>query len=155
MRRSLTYWVDANPEAEWDVWYEDTFDRETPRQVQVSGTGLAAGLVELWRCHLRETVQANGQRGFSRFNLWWRQAHRSVVIVGEWAGLVKLRGWVFGTRRLGEAGTRRSTRGNLLMTVAATHSFLVIAGRTSAEIAAVALVARNPEDFEDRVAKLV
>ena len=75
-------------EAEWEVWYQDTFDRECPRQVEVAGRGLVEGLIQLWARHLFETVQADGQRGFSRFNLWWKQERRSVVVVGEWEGEV-------------------------------------------------------------------
>ena len=41
------------------------------------------------------------------------------------------------------------------MTVAATHSSLVAAGKTSAEIVSAALVAENREDFEDRLARLL
>ncbi|MCJ7551144.1 MAG: hypothetical protein MUQ30_15830 [Anaerolineae bacterium] len=147
--------VDAEPEAEWQVWYEDTFDRECPRQVQAAGTGLAAGLVELWRYHLRETVQADGRRGFSRFNLWWKQAGKSVTIIGDWEGMVRLRGWIFGPQRRAAMGHVGAAGPDLLMTVAATHSSLVAAGKTSAEIVSAALVADNREDFENRLARLL
>lgn len=38
----------------WQVWSEDTFDREAPRRVKVEGEGLEKGLVELWVRHLSE-----------------------------------------------------------------------------------------------------
>ena len=72
--------TDPAPDAEWEVWYQDLFDRECPRQVEVSGRGLAAGLSELWARHLFETVGVDGQKGFSRFNLWWKQPKKSVMV---------------------------------------------------------------------------
>ena len=123
--------------------------------MEAAGTGLAAGLVELWRHHLRETVQADGRRGFSRFNLWWKQAGKSVTIIGDWEGMVRLRGWIFGPQRRAAMGHVGAAGPDLLMTVAATHSSLVAAGKTSAEIVSAALVAENREDFEDRLARLL
>lgn len=150
----IKFLVDAEPEAEWEVWYEDTFDRECPRQVQAAGRGLATGLIELWRYHLRETVQADGRKGFSRFNLWWKQAGISVNVVGDWEGMVRLRGWIFGSQRRPRMGHAQHRR-DLLMTVAATHSSLVAADKTSAEIAEAALVAESREDFENRLSRLL
>jgi hypothetical protein len=151
----IKFLVDAEPEAEWQVWYEDLFDRETPRQVQATGWGLAAGLVELWRYHLREAVQADGRKGFSRFNLWWKQAQESVTIVGDWEGMVRLRGWIFGPERCARKDHVRAAGSDLLMTVAATHSSLVAAGKTSAEIVSAALVAESREDFQSRLGRLL
>jgi len=151
----VKFLVDAEPEAEWQVWYEDTFDRECPRQVQAAGTGLAAGLVELWRYHLRETVQADGRRGFSRFNLWWKQAGQSVNVVGNWEGLVRLRGWIFGSPLRARKDHVGAADPDLLMTVAAIHSSLVAAGKTSAEIVSAALTADSRADFESLLAWLL
>ena len=53
----------------WQVWYQDTFDRETPRWVEAAGEGLENGLCELWRRHISETILADGGKGFTRFNL--------------------------------------------------------------------------------------
>lgn len=47
-----------------------------PRQVDLAGHGLVKGSIELWARHLFETVQLDGQQGFSRFNLWWKQKGR-------------------------------------------------------------------------------
>jgi len=151
----VKFLVDAEPEAEWQVWYEDTFDRECPRQVQATGTGLAAGLVELWRYHLRETVQADGRKGFSRFNLWWVQAGKSVNVIGDWEGMVRLRGWIFGTQRRARTDRVRAAGSDLLMSVAATHSSLVAAAKTSAEIISAAKAAESREDFEIRLTRLL
>ena len=41
----VKFLVDAEPDAEWKVWYEDLFDRECPRQVQASGTVWLSGLL--------------------------------------------------------------------------------------------------------------
>ena len=90
---------------EWQVWYQDTFDRETPRKIDVAGVGLIDGLVELWTRHLYETVRTNGGRGFSRFNLWCVQAGSSIVVDGDWNGQVHLRSWIFGS-------TQRKPRSN-------------------------------------------
>ncbi len=151
----VRFLVDAEPEAEWEVWYEDLFDRECPRQVQAAGRGLAAGLIELWRHHLRETVQAGGWRGFSRFNLWWVQARQSVSVVGDWEGLVKMRGWIFGSPLRARKAHVGAADPDLLMTVAAIHSSLVAAGKTSDEIVSAALAAGSREDFESLLAGLL
>ena len=81
--------------AQWQIWYQDTFDRETPRKVEVEGQGLVDGLVELWSRHLKETVTASGGSGFSRFNLWWKQEATSIVIEGSQEGMVRVRSWIF------------------------------------------------------------
>lgn len=94
-----TEFIDPAPEAEWEVWYQDTFDRECPRQIEIAGLGLVNGLIELWARHLYETVQANGQKGFSRFNLWWKQKGQSIQVIGEWEGLIQLREWIFGGKQ--------------------------------------------------------
>jgi hypothetical protein len=151
----VKFLVDAEPEAKWQVWYEDLFDRECPRQVQAAGRGLAAGLVELWSHHLRETVQADGWRGFSRFNLWWVQAGQSVNVVGDWEGLVRLRGWIFGSPLREKKDHFGAVDPDLLMTVAAIHSSLIAAGKTSAEIVSAALTADSREDFENLLGRLL
>ena len=124
------------PEAEWKVWYQDTFDRECPRQIEVSGQGLVEGLVELWARHLTETVQANGSRGFARFNLWLQEELQSIVIDGDWDGLVQLRGWM-------EVGGR-----SFLRRVACAHAALIQRGGECNVIPASASKIRNRSQFE-------
>lgn len=150
--RSSTDLVDPAPDAEWEIWYEDTFDRGCPRQVEIAGQGLAKGLVELWARHLFETVQANGQKGFSRFNLWWKQEGQSIEIVGAWAGSTRLREWVFGDKRQAREGYVRDGDEGLLAKLAVTHANLILAGQTSEAVLAAASASRDREDFEARLA---
>lgn len=136
---------DPAPDVKWQVWYEDTFDRDCPRRVEASGRGLAQGLTELWARYLRETVQANSSRGFARFNLWW--ASRSIQIDGDWQGAVRLRRWVFAEvhthRGYVESGDTR-----LLFQIAAAHARLVLDGQSSKPILSTAAAAADRQDFE-------
>ena len=146
--------VDSDSEAEWEVWYQDTFDRECPRQVEVVGQGLAEGLTELWARHLFETVRVDGGKGFSRFNLWWKQERKSMEVVGEWGGMVRLREWVFGDKQRAYRGYVEEGDKGLLIRVAATHSCLIIAGQTSEGILAAAKASVSREDFEKQLSSL-
>jgi hypothetical protein len=123
--------------AEWQIWHQDTFDRACPRRVEASGRGLAAGLEELWARHLLEAIDEQGKPGFARFNLWWNQAGKSVEIVGEGAGLARLRQWVWGGRREHKHG-RKTADKSLLRRIATAHGRLVLAGQTSEPIVAEA-----------------
>jgi hypothetical protein len=145
--------IDPVPDAEWEIWYQDTFDRECPRQVEIAGLGLVKGLIELWSRHLFETVQANGRKGFSRFNLWWKQEGRSIEVVGEWVGSTRLREWVFGDKQHAYTGYEEGDK-ELLMKVAVTHSNLVLAGQTSEAILLAARASASREDFEARLLNL-
>jgi len=145
---SITVLADPVPEAEWEVWYEDRFDRECPRQVEIAGRGLAEGLIELWARYLFETVQANGQKGFSRFNLWWKQKGQSIEVVGAWAGSIRLREWVFGDKRQAREGYVQDGDEDLLAKLAMAHGNLILAGRTSEAILEAASASSDREDFE-------
>ena len=140
-----------NSETEWEIWYQDTFDRECPRQVEIAGQGLLEGLIELWTRHLFETVQANGWKGFSRFNLWWKQERKSIEIVGEWEGLVRLRGWVYGGQRQTGRGYVEKVDKELLNKVAAAHENHILSGETSEEILAAAKASGRREDVEEQL----
>lgn len=129
-------------EAVWEIWYQDTFDRECPRQVEIAGHGLVAGLIELWARYLHETVQADGREGFSRFNLWWKQESKSIEIVGEWAGAVRLRGWLYGDQR------QADRKDILLQGIAIAHQEQILKGETSEKILAAARELENREAFE-------
>ncbi len=85
--------TDPAPDAEWDVWYQDLFDRDTPRQVEVSVWGLVTGLAELWARHLFETIEVDGQKGFSHFNLWW---YITTSAIGILQPLMKINHHFFG-----------------------------------------------------------
>ena len=134
------YTVDSPDEVNWQVWYQDTFDRECPRQIEVEGQGLLAGLIELWTRHLSETVQANGFRGFARFNLWLNDVNQSIVIEGEWDGMVSLREWM-------QIGGR-----SFLKEVSRVHVKLIQKGRNCDEISSAARDARSRLDFEQWLA---
>ena len=146
---------DPAPEAEWQIWYQDMFDRECPRQVEVSGQGLVSGLIELWAHYLFETVQPDGREGFSRFNLWWKQRGRSVEIIGGKAGLARLKGWAFGDQQRTNKSTIQGGNRKLLKKVAVTHSHLVLTDQTSEAILATAEAAANQKDFERQLENLV
>jgi hypothetical protein len=139
-------------DAEWQVWYEDMFDRECPRSVEVSGRGLTRGLMELWARHLRETVGADGSKGFSRFNLWWAQ--RSIEVVGKWEGATRLRTWVLGSNRHAGGGYVAGADRRLLSKIAVAHAHLALTGRSCAPILEAAAAAANRRDFEGRLADL-
>lgn len=124
--------------ARWQVLSEDTFDRDTPRAVEARGTGLAAGLAELWRRFLTDTVTERGQRGFYRFNLWWEQGGCSVSVDGPWSGAVRLRQWVLA------AGTVDRL---LLDRIAVLHAGSVVAGGSSRAILEAAERAEDESGF--------
>lgn len=152
--KSSIYRTDPAPEAAWEIWYQDTFDLECPRQVDVAGVGLVNGLIELWARHLFETVQVDGQEGFSRFNLWWKQKGRSIKVVGEWGGLTRLRGWIFWDKRQTYEGYVQEGDQGLLRKVAAAHASLVLAGQTSEAILVAAKMSTDRKDFETRLSNL-
>lgn len=130
--------------AQWQVWQQDTFDRESPRLVVASGVGLVDGLVELWSLHLSETVQANGQEGFLRYNLWWQQKQASIEVLGDWRGQVRLRKWV---DEMPDAGERRELLGRLVEV----HQAQIWRGATSEPILAAAKIARDLRAFIQRL----
>jgi len=136
-------------ENEWQVWYQDTFDRETPRKIDVAGVGLIDGLVELWTRHLYETVRTNGGRGFARFNLWRVQEGSSVVIDGDWNGQVRLRSWVFGSKQRKPGDNKDAADAGLIKQIAIAHKNLILRGETSERIFCAAVTAQNLEDFKD------
>jgi hypothetical protein len=131
--------------ARWQVWQQDTFDSESPRQVVASGVGLVAGLAELWSLHLAETVQANGQEGFLRYNLWWEQKQASIEITGDWAGKLRLKTWI---DQVPDPGARQE----LLHRIAKAHQSQIERGAGSQPILAVAKVAQDLNAFMQRLA---
>lgn len=141
--------ADAATEAEWEVWYVDTFDRECPPSVDVHGRGLVAGLIELWARFLFETVQPGGGRGFSRFHLRWEGKH--VGIEGDWEGTTRMREWVFGMKKRSQKGYVEEGDVDLLRKIATAHANLLIAKQTGTLILAAAASARNRQDFEARL----
>lgn len=107
-----------------------------------------AGLVELWARHLIETVQSDGQQGFSRFNLGWKQKDRSLEVAGHLAGRSCLRQWVYGTRQYTDQGYVKVGNEKLLRAVARAHCRLALASRNSEPILVAAARSVSQEDFE-------
>jgi len=118
----------------WQLWYQDTFDREAPRKVEAEGEGLEKGLYELWKRHLSETVMEGGGRGFARFNLWWVEAGKSVEVVGGWGAQLKLRGWVYKWGKFIRTGRKVQLDEGLLQKIASVHADLIRGGETSERI---------------------
>ncbi|MDA1013512.1 MAG: hypothetical protein O3A00_03545 [Planctomycetota bacterium] len=111
--------LDADVEQEWEIWAHDRFDRECPPQKELTGRGLVSGLRELWRRHLIETVQPDGQTGFIHFNL--RCASRYVAISGPESQWVSLKSWTNNNADSdGEMGEQ------LLEALAAAHARLIL-----------------------------
>ena len=145
---------DLIPQAEWEIWYQDTFDVDCPRQVELAGRGLVKGLVELWARHLFETVQPNGQLGFSRFNLWLKQEARSVTVGGVKTGAARLRQWIFGDTRSIRQGYVQAGDAKLLEAIAAAHGKLILANQSSQAILAIASTSASREEFEAHLSQL-
>ncbi|MFC1852754.1 hypothetical protein ACFL27_21355 [candidate division CSSED10-310 bacterium] len=133
----------------WQVWYQDTFDRECPRQVEVEGVGLVKGLTELWARHLHGTIRPDGQKGFSLFNLWCPQNHQDIEIIGAMAGQVQLRQWIFGQNK-----SRGEGDYSLLSLVATVHGSLIHNGQNSEPILALVRNSNSLQDFKKRLSAL-
>jgi hypothetical protein len=130
------------------VWYRDTFDRECPPQIELSGCGLARGLVELWARWLFESVQADGSKGFSHFWLWWRQSQKSILIDGDREGARRLRHWVFGNQRHTHKPYSSTGDWRLLQRIAFAHAWLILSGEGSGPVLAMAGAAADRQAFE-------
>lgn len=143
---------DPAPEAEWEVWYRDTFDRDCPPSVDVSGRGLAKGLMELWARHLFETVRPSGSKGFSRFHVRWEGAWAEID--GDWEGATRLRQWVFGAKQRSQRGYVEEGDAHLLEKIAVAHAHLILSGQTCEQILAAAAAAQDRQDFETRLSGL-
>jgi hypothetical protein len=139
-------------EAEWEVWYRDTFDRECPPSVDVSGRGLVKGLMELWARHLFETVRPGGGKGFSRFHIRWEGSWAEID--GDWEGATRLREWVFGTKKHSRKGYVEEADAHLLEEIALTHAILISDNQTCERILAAAAAAKDRQDFEIRLSRL-
>ncbi|MFT7643422.1 MAG: hypothetical protein ACI9G1_005187 [Pirellulaceae bacterium] len=150
-------------EVEWEVWYRDTFDRECPPKVDVSGVGMVKGLKELWARHLFETVTVDGILGFSRFHLrcdgqpsdGQPNEVRCVMIDGDLVGASKLRGWMFGDKEISSKGYVGAADSELLTRVAEMHADLVLADRSSSELLQLASRCSNGQEFAKLLDDLV
>ena len=143
---------DPAPEAEWEVWYRDTFDRETPPSVDVRGLGLVKGLTELWARHLFETVRPGGGTGFSRFHLRWQDGYAQIA--SDRTGAARLREWVFGDKEHSRRGYVQEGDARLLARIANAHAHLILAGQSGEQILSLAASAEDRRDFEARLPNL-
>jgi hypothetical protein len=139
---------------EWELWYQDTFDRGSPRRIEQTGQDLTAGLTALWRHHLMESVGSGSQSGFSRFNLWLTQGQQSIEIAGQRKGLMRLRRWILEDIPENEVCDSVIPEKRLLNQVAETHRRLYVSGRSSAEIPALAGKSSSREEFEVLLGRL-
>lgn len=141
------------PNEEWAVWYVDTFDRDDPPRIDVSGRGLVEGLAQLWARHLFETVRPDGQRGSSSFHLKWRQGR--VDIDGDREGARRLRGWLFGKKESSYKGYAAEADPALLKKVALAHAHLIERRQKAEQILAIAREAKDGTDFANRLDDLI
>jgi hypothetical protein len=152
--------MDKKPEfgedANWQIWYQDTFDRDCPRRIEVEGEGLLVGLIALWKRHLFETVQEAGWVGFSHFDLWWEQEKTSIRVVGNWDGQVQLRRWVYpkGVEPKREPYEERADEG-LLRSIAKVHRIKILHGETSEAIVKLASETERCDDFKNLLKHLL
>lgn len=136
--------------ASWDLWYQDRFELGSPRQIELSGQGLANGLVELWARHLYETVKPDGLTGFAKFDLWWKNQFWPVRIFGDEEGQVKIRQWVYVEGETGQNYLDTADR-VLLRAIAETHAQLL---RNELESDAIILISSDSESKADFLAAL-
>lgn len=142
-------------EEEWEIWLQDNFDPDTPRQVILTGEGLINGLTKLWIWHLYETVQKDGFICFSKFNLWIKQPKRSIEVIGDIAGQKKLRKWLFRNYRGNNVDCRDAVDQNLLGFIVKAHLNLLEEGRTCETIIEQASKSDNRYQFEKLLEKLL
>ena len=137
---------DPDPARRWEVWYSDTFDRETPAKVEVTGVGIVPGYVELWARFLFEGVQIGSRHdgtavrqvavaGFSDFSLDFVDgpAPRTVRITGDLAHALRLKRWIFGDVTSTTRGYLEEANLERLMHVARTHIRLADSATAIAE----------------------
>lgn len=137
---------------DWALWYRDTFDRECPPNVDMSGQGLVHGLTELWARYLFETIQADGQSGFSSFHLEWKQVR--IAIDGDREGAKRLRRWLFGQKDHTDRGYVAEADPALLEQIVHAHARLIEKERTAGEILALAATTESQPDFVRCLAEL-
>jgi len=138
----------------WELWYQDTFDQERGRKRVLEGNSLFEGLIQLWAHHLYETVRPNGMIGFSQFNLWLKQRKSSISILGDIAGQIKLRLWVFEERRVDYSGYLQAADREILEIIAEVHYMLIVDNRNSELIIDEVLSSKNREEFISRIVDL-
>ena len=153
-------------EISWRVQANDLFDRESPRQINAEGVGLAAGLFELRHCVLAQGVRDSGQRTFTDFRLSWADGF---IEVGTQPfdnhALVRMRGWIYGTPGPFESGSTVMQDATLLHAIAEAHVRLLAHASThyefgyepnspAGQIRACAMASRSGAEFITKLAHL-
>jgi hypothetical protein len=145
-------------EAEWQVWYHDSFDHDASPLLNREGVGFLKGLIVLWSYYLSERVDNNGQFGFSDFSL--RCNDQCVFIHGDGSSLgvsgtvckqhLKLRLWIFGDAEY----VHEPADNDLLTAVAESHQKLLSVGRSSAALFALASKCKDSHEFRQSLSAL-
>lgn len=146
MTHSNHLWLDPAPEVEWEVWSEDTFDREARPTRDTRGKGLLDGLKALWIRFLLETVRPKGRQSFTRFYLR-RPPAAAVRIQGPWDGAVSLRSWIFGMKTRAYRGRLDVADRQLLEAIIHIHAQLLRQERSSEPILTMAAEAADRREF--------
>lgn len=153
MSRSKHLWPDPASEITWEVWSEDTFDREARPTIDSQGRGLLDGLSALWMRFLLETVRPEGNEGFTRFYLR-RPDVVGVRVTGPWEGAVRLRQWVFDAEKREIQEHLNSADRWLFEALISTHAQLLLAEQTSEPILAIAAEPDDKQEFKRRLGQL-
>ena len=140
---------DAALDVDWEIWYDDLFDRECPTTVVESGSGLAQGLAKLWLRYLKETLGAGGIKGFARFGL--RCQGKSIEMTEtNLKRAANLRDWV-----VGKSSGGKEVDYDLLEKIAAAHVKFSDEGQQGSErILDAAGEASDLRDFATRLARI-
>lgn len=126
---------ELDPDAAWEVWSLDTFDRDAPAHRDAAGRGLRAGLRELWRRVLTEGLLDSSDRTFTDFHLsCGRRVDLGVQPFANRA-YARLRGWIYGVPGPYEPGGakdrdgwRERERTELLDALVLAHERLLVGG---------------------------
>ena len=153
MSPSQHLWPDPTPDSEWEVWSEDTFDREARPTMDTRGKGLLDGLTALWIRFLLETVRYEGNQDFTRFYLR-RPPAAAINIKGSSEGAKRLRHWVFGTKKREIRDYLEVADRWLLEVVITIHAQLLITGESSEPILNIAAEEADQQGFETRLVEL-
>jgi hypothetical protein len=153
MSPSKHLWPDPTPDSEWEVWSEDTFDREARPTMDTRGKGLLDGLTALWIRFLLETARYEGNQGFTRFYLR-RPPAAAINIKGSSEGAKRLRHWVFGTKKREIRNYLKVADRWLLEVIISIHAGLLGNEQSSEPILNIAAEEADQQGFESRMVEL-
>jgi hypothetical protein len=112
----------------WNLIYQDLFDRETPPMITKTGTGFKSSIFYLWQYTLSEGVTINGSQSLSRFYLQYPDSGQlesefafinfydnSINISSEKEVLAKLRNYIYGDKSRIEGRNNYSIAGRKVL----------------------------------------